>query len=107
MAKNKFGTDGGRAVMAEDFTFENVARVAQAPADFWKSEAANPKSEIFGRELQVVVGFDRRFFSDQFAQTTAEDFAGNDFKVVLAPAPTQTPSVSFAAKKVHAIAGVL
>jgi phosphomannomutase len=58
----KFGTDGWRSVIAEDFTFSNVARVAQATADFWKSQISNPKSQIFGRKLKVVVGFDRRFF---------------------------------------------
>jgi phosphomannomutase len=102
-----FGTDGWRAVIAEDFTFANVARVAQATADFWKSEAANQKSEIFGRELKVIVGFDRRFFSDKFAQITAEVFAGNGFQVVLTPEPTPTPSVSFAVKHLHAIGGVM
>jgi phosphomannomutase len=103
----KFGTDGWRAVIAEDFTFANVARVAQATADFWKSEVGNKKSEIFGRELKVVVGYDRRFFSDRFAQITAEVFAGNNFQVVLAPEPTPTPSVSFAVKKLRAIGGVM
>ncbi|HET7626420.1 MAG TPA: phosphoglucomutase/phosphomannomutase family protein, partial [Verrucomicrobiae bacterium] len=88
----KFGTDGWRSVIAEGFTFSNVARVAQATADFWKSEIQNPKSEIFGREPKVVIGFDRRFFSDRFAQITAEVFAGNDFQVVLTPEPTPTPS---------------
>src|SRR5438270_929728 len=99
----KFGTDGWRAVIAEDFTFENVERVAQATADYWKSETKNPKSEIFGRELKVVIGFDRRFFSDRFAQITAEVFSGNDFQVVLASEPTPTPSVSFAVKKMNAV----
>ena len=94
----KFGTDGWRAVIAEDFTFANVARVAQAAADYWKSEVRSPKSEVFGRELKVVIGFDRRFFSDRFAQTAAEIFAGNGFQVVLTPEPTPTPSVSFAVK---------
>ena len=42
MAQIKFGTDGWRAVIAEDFTFANVARVAQAAADYWKS---NPNPE--------------------------------------------------------------
>src|ERR1700683_4668511 len=37
----KFGTDGWRAVIAEDFSFHNVARVAQAAADYWKSETKN------------------------------------------------------------------
>jgi phosphomannomutase len=107
MAQIKFGTDGWRAVIAEDFTFANVARVAQATADFWKAEIANPKSEIFGREPKVIVGYDRRFFSDRFAQTTAEVFAGNGFQVVLTPEPTPTPSVSFAVKNLKAIGGVM
>ena len=103
----KFGTDGWRAVIAEDFNFANVARVAQAAADYWKSEVRSQKSEIFGRELKVVVGFDRRFFSDRFAQTTAEILAGNGFQVVLTPEPTPTPSVSFAVKSLNAVGGVM
>ena len=107
MAQIKFGTDGWRAVIAEDFTFANVARVAQATADFWQSEIRNPKSEIFGRQPKVIVGYDRRFFSDRFAQTAAEVFAGNGFQVVLTPEPTPTPSVSFAVKHLHAVGGVM
>ncbi len=97
----KFGTDGWRAVIAEDFTFANVARVAQATADFWST---NP---VAGTEKQVVVGYDWRFFSDRFAQTTAEVFAGNGFAVVLTPEPTPTPSVSHAVKDSSAIGGVM
>lgn len=97
----KFGTDGWRAVIAEDFTFANVARVAQATADFWST---NP---VAGTEKQVVVGYDWRFFSDRFAQTTAEVFAGNGFAVVLTPEPTPTPSVSHAVKDRSAIGGVM
>jgi phosphomannomutase len=107
MAQIKFGTDGWRAVIAEDFTFENVARVAQATADYWKSEVQSPKSKVFGRELKVVIGFDRRFFSDKFAQTAAEVFAGNNFQVILTPEPTPTPSVSFAVKNLKAVGGVM
>jgi phosphomannomutase len=103
----KFGTDGWRAVIAEDFTFANVARVAQAAADYWKSEVRSPKSEVFGRDLNVVIGFDRRFFSDRFAHVAAEIFAGNDFQVVLVPEPTPTPSVSFAVKAQCAVGGVM
>jgi phosphomannomutase len=107
MSQIKFGTDGWRAVIAEDFTFANVARVAQATADFWKSEVQSPKSKVFGRELKVVVGYDRRFLSDRFAQITAEVFAGNDFRVILTPEPTPTPSVSFAVKNLKAVGGVM
>src|SRR5215475_2368401 len=107
MPQIKFGTDGWRAVIAEDFTFENVARVAQATADFWKPEIQNPKSEIFGRGAKIVVGFDRRFFSDRFAQITAEVFAANDFQVILTSEPTPTPSVSFAVKNFTAVPAIL
>src|SRR5947207_2845870 len=101
MAQIKFGTDGWRAVIAEDFTFANVARVAQATADFW---SANPVADT---EKKVIVGYDRRFFSDKFAQCAAEVFAGNDFHVVLTPEPTPTPSVSYATKHERAAGGVM
>ena len=111
MSHIKFGTDGWRAVMAQDFTFDNVARVAQATADFWKSEIRSrgrgTKSEIYGREPKVVVGYDRRFFSDRFARITAEVFAGNDYEVILTPEPTPTPCVSFAVKNLGAVGGVM
>ncbi len=97
----KFGTDGWRAVIAEDFTFANVARVAQATADFWN---VNP---VAGTEKKVIVGYDRRFLSDEFARCTAEVFAGNGFKVILTPAPTPTPAVSFAVKQLRAVGGVM
>ena len=103
----KFGTDGWRAVIAEGFTFANVARVAQAAADYWKSEVQNPASAVSGRELKVIVGFDRRFFSDRFARTAAEILAGNGFQVVLTPEPTPTPSVSFAVQAQGAVGGVM
>jgi phosphomannomutase len=66
----KFGTDGWRAIIAEEFTFGNVERVAQATADYW---AANP---VAGTERKVIVGYDRRFLSDAFGRRTAEVFAG-------------------------------
>ena len=107
MSQIKFGTDGWRAVIAEDFTFANVARVAQATADFWKSEVGSQKSEIFGRELKVAIGYDRRFLSDHFARVTAEVFAANDFQVILSPVPVPTPCVSFAVKNLGAVGGVM
>jgi phosphomannomutase len=97
----KFGTDGWRAVIAEDFTFANVARVAQATADYW---SANP---VAGTVKKVIVGYDRRFLSDDFARCTAEVFAGNGFAVLLTPEPTPTPSVSFAVKQLRAVGGVM
>lgn len=97
----QFGTDGWRAVIADSFTFENVARVAQASADYWSANA------VPGTERRVVVGYDRRFLSERFAAVTAEVLAGNDFEVVLAPTPTPTPAVSFAVKQFRAAGGVV
>ncbi len=101
MSQIKFGTDGWRAIIAEDFTFANVARVAQATADYW---SANP---VPATERKVVVGYDRRFLSDRFAQITAGVFAANGFQVILTPEPTPTPGVSYAVKKLNAVGGVM
>ncbi len=107
MSPIKFGTDGWRAVIAEDFNFANVARVAQAAAAYWLFEIQDRASPVFNREPKVVVGYDRRFFSDRFAKITADVLAGNGFEVILAPEPTPTPSVSFAVKDLNAVGGVM
>ncbi len=101
MGKITFGTDGWRSVIAEDFTFANVARVSQAAAEYWK---ANP---VAGTGNRIVVGYDRRFFSDRFATIAAEVMAGNGFDVVLTPGPTPTPAVSYAVKNQKALGGVM
>jgi phosphomannomutase len=101
MTSIKFGTDGWRAVIAEDFTFANLDRVAQATADTW---IAHPVAET---TRKVVIGYDRRFLSDEFGRRTAEIFAGNGFQVVLTPTPTPTPAVSFAVKQEKAVGGVM
>jgi len=97
----KFGTDGWRAVIAEDFTFHNLDRATQATADFWKS---NP---VDGARKTIIVGYDRRFLSDQFGRRAAEVFAGNGFQVLLSTCLVPTPSVSFAVKAQKATGGVM
>src|SRR5882762_7231479 len=67
----KFGTDGWRAVIAEDFTFANLDRVAQATADYW---SANP---VPGTEKKIIVGYDRRFLSDEFGRRTRRKESGD------------------------------
>jgi phosphomannomutase len=101
MAQIKFGTDGWRAVIAEDFTFANVERVAQATADYWSEHP------VSGTERRVIVGYDRRFLSNEFARRAAEVMAGNGFETMLTPDPTPTPSVSFEVKRRKAIGGVM
>jgi len=102
MGAIQFGTDGWRAVIAEDFTFSNLDRVAQATADYWR---ANPVPGAHGD--RAVVGYDRRFLSPEFAARVAEVLAGNGFTVTLTDRPTPTPSVSFEVKRQKAIGGVM
>ncbi|MGA2747793.1 MAG: phosphoglucomutase/phosphomannomutase family protein [Verrucomicrobiota bacterium] len=97
----KFGTDGWRAVIAEDFTFQNVDRAAQATADFWNAEPAP------GTRRLAIVGYDRRFLSDQFGRRAAEILAGNGFETVLSNCAAPTPSISFAVKQRKAVGGVM
>jgi len=102
MGAIKFGTDGWRAVIAEDFTFANLDRVAQATADYWRS---HPVDDVNGD--RAIVGYDRRFLSEEFAARVAEVLAGNGFIVTLTDRPTPTPSVSFEVKRQKAIGGVM
>jgi phosphomannomutase len=78
-----------------------VARVAQATADYWNT---NPPPRT---EKQVIVGYDRRFLSDQFARCVTEIMAGNGFKVFLTAQPTPTPAVSYMVKVQRAAGGVM
>lgn len=98
----KFGTDGWRAVIAKEFTFDNVALVAQALAETWQAEFPDQ-----WRDREAVVGFDTRFLSDQFARTAAEVLASNGFKVVMADRPCSSPSISWAVKERGALGAVM
>ncbi len=107
MAPIIFGTDGWRAVIAEEFTFANVARVAQATADYWSGLLASRAAGLERCRKLIVVGYDRRFLSDEFARCASGVFIANGFPVVLTAAPTPTPSVSHAVKQLHAVGGVM
>ncbi|MDO8717167.1 MAG: phosphoglucomutase/phosphomannomutase family protein, partial [Dehalococcoidales bacterium] len=83
----KFGTDGWRAIIAQDFTFDNVRVCAQATAEYLK------ESGLAGRGL--IIGYDTRFASEDFAAACAEVVAGNGIKVFLCPKSAPTPVISF------------
>lgn len=87
----KFGTDGWRGVVAWDFTFENVRRMAQALADYINENAPTDED---GKMPKVFVGYDRRFMSDRFAADIANIFRSNKIDVTLADGPVSTPVVS-------------
>lgn len=84
----RFGTDGWRGVIGEDFTFENLRRVSRATANYFRSTP--------GGKHPILVGYDRRFFSPEFARTVAEVFASEGLSVRMCTRPVTTPSVSVA-----------
>ena len=95
----KFGTDGWRGVIAKDFTFENLSRVAQATMDYLNREGLGNKG--------LVIGYDRRFMSRDFARRVAEIAAGNAIHVRLTEEYAPTPAVSWAVRETGAGAGVM
>src|ERR1700758_553935 len=99
MTQIKFGTDGWRGVIADDYTFENVRRVASAIAAYvLKYEDARQG---------VIVGYDTRFGSPGFARLAAEVIANAGIPVKLANDYTPTPAVSYAVKQQGAAGGVM
>jgi phosphomannomutase len=98
-----FGTDGWRAVIADRFTFENVRRVAAAIAV--AARTLEPPDDIDRNTL--VVGYDRRFLSKEFAAAVAEVLKGAGFAVVLSNAPTPSQTISFTAFHRKVLGGVV
>jgi phosphomannomutase len=89
MDKISFGTDGWRARIAEDYTFDNVRRCSQGFADYLK--ATYPAGFARG----VVIGGDRRFASEDFAAAAAEVLAANEIPVHFCGGGMPTPIISF------------
>ena len=94
----KFGTDGWRAGIAEDYTFESVKRCAQGYASFLKQSKQ--------KNNRVVIGYDMRFLSEHFAKAAAEVLAGNGFHVYLTKNPTPTPVISYSVVSEDAIGAI-
>ncbi len=98
MIKIKFGTDGWRAIIAQEYTTDNVARVAQGTAN-WLLE----KNET----AKVVIGYDCRFGGPLFAQVAARVFCNNGIKVIMSSSFVSTPMVSLAAAEWGAQQGIV
>jgi phosphomannomutase len=95
----KFGTDGWRGVIARDFTFDNLSLVAQATMDYLHQNGVADRG--------VVIGYDRRFLSREFARRVAEIAAGNGIRVRLSDGYAPTPAISWAVRESGAGAGVM
>ena len=99
MSKIKFGTDGWRAIIAEDFTVDNVARVSVAVAEWVKQRFPNDPS--------IVIGHDCRFAGELFAETATKVFVRSGIRVHLAKGFVSTPMISLGAVNLKASLGVV
>lgn len=98
MTKIKFGTDGWRAIIAKDFTVENVARVSEAVSKWLLERKKNPV---------VVLGHDCRFAGQLFAETAAKVFASHGVKTIMAEGFVSTPMISMGAVHLNCDLGVI
>lgn len=96
--KIKFGTDGWRGRIAEDYTFSSVRRCAQGFADYLL--------ELGRRDEWVIVGYDKRFHSENFAAAVTEVLTGNGLRVYLTDGPAPTPAISYSVVAKGAVGAV-
>lgn len=97
-----FGTDGWRGVIAADFTFERVVRVAPL--------AALALAQTYGDTINsrtIIVGYDRRFLSEEFAKAAADAVSAAGFEVLLSETYAPTPAFSWAAKQQNALGALV
>ncbi len=95
----KFGTDGWRAVIADDYTFANLEKVALATAKHYKKHKKIPNG--------IVIGYDARFMSKEFAEVVAATVANTGIKVKLSDGIVTTPAISLLTKLENAAAGIV
>jgi len=96
----KFGTDGWRAVISDEFTFANVRHVAKAIADYILETRGDSKAP-------VVVGFDTRFLSDRYALEVSRVMADEGLTVYLTKSDCPTPALAFAIRSLGAFGGIM
>ena len=96
MSKIKFGTDGWRAIVGEDFTEANVKLVAHSIAKY--------VYETYGIEKEIIIGYDPRNMADVFSKLTAEIISGYGFKVSYSLRVVPTPVLAYCAKNRNACA---
>ena len=95
----KFGTDGWRAIIADEFTFANVRACAQAAARYFREAGAATRG--------IVVGYDTRFASEEFAVAVVEVLAANGVPVQLCDRAAPTPVIGFHIRRLNAGGGVV
>lgn len=97
-----FGTDGWRGVIAADFTVERLIKVAPLAALALEQTYGSPD-----RDRTIIVGYDRRFLSEEFASATAESVKAAGYNVMLSECFAPTPAFSWAAKQQNALGALV
>jgi phosphoglucomutase len=95
----RFGTSGWRAIIAEEFTFDNVRKVIEAVCGYLKSEDQHDQQKL-------IVGHDSRFMGEKFAGVAAEIAAASGITVLKCTSPTPTPTISHAIRSNTAAGGI-
>ncbi|MEZ2300933.1 MAG: phosphoglucomutase/phosphomannomutase family protein [Microcoleus sp.] len=98
----KFGTDGWRGIIADDFTFDRVALVAPLAAQVLGQTGGNDATSG-----TVIVGYDRRFLAEDFAKTAAVAVQNAGFDVLLSDTYAPTPAFSLAAQQLNALGAIV
>lgn len=99
MSKIKFGTDGWRDIIAENFTFPNVRLVAEAIAEYI--------TKTYPQDRPVVIGYDTRFLAKDFAMAVAEVMIGSGLKAIVSKRDVPTPVIAYAAKHMNTAGAVM
>ncbi len=94
----RFGTDGWRGIIAEEFTFAALAQVS--------ATSAHILANTYGGD-EFLIGYDHRFLAERFAQCAAQTLVAQGYRVLLADGPSPTPAISWAVKHRQATAGLV
>lgn len=94
----RFGTSGWRAIIADQFTFENVKLVTRSISGYLKTDGK--------RGGKIIVGHDSRFMGEKFCEVAAEILVKEGFQVLLCQNPTPTPTISHAIRNEKAVGGI-
>ena len=95
--KIKFGTDGWRAIIADQFTFENVERVAYAVGTYIKKEYGLT-DEKSAKSKPILIGYDTRFLADKFAERAGQILLSMGLSARITERDVPTPCIAFAAQ---------
>jgi phosphomannomutase len=99
MEEIKFGTDGWRGIISDNFTFSNVKTVAEAIASYYKEKTKPP--------YRIVIGYDTRFLSSTYARLVAEVLSSRGIEVFLSNRFVPTPALSFITRKLKFSCGIM